>query len=222
MQHRLEEGVAHVVRFHLGNGLAFECGRADLSANLLHASVFRRILQEFRRPVVEAFNPAVREHDFAHKLGIGSNPRTDSWIDRKLKHFEDRGFDGFFGGVQRTFRGHPVLGQLAAKRPDGIGLLPALDLFFRAVAGCIRRRVAADAVRDRVQQNGPAAFQQHLFLAAKSVDHRQRIVSVHPLGMHLFRIYARADACDELHPHRLADGLPAHAVEVVHAVEDER
>ena len=40
--------------------------------------------------------------------------------------------------------------------------------------------------------------------------------------MHLFGIDARADACNELHPHRFPAGLSTHAVEIVHAVKNDR
>ena len=59
---------------------------------------------------------------------------------------------------------------------------------------------------------GPRPSCEDLLLAAEGVDHRQRIVAVDALGMHLFGVDARADARDELHAHGLAAaaGRPCH------------
>jgi hypothetical protein len=40
--------------------------------------------------------------------------------------------------------------------------------------------------------------------------------------VHLFGVHPGADARNELHAHRFAERLAAHAVEIVHAVEDDR
>jgi hypothetical protein len=108
------------------------------------------------------------------------------------------------------------------ERRNGIGLLPAFDFFLRSVARCIGRRVAADAIGHGLEQHRPPSLRKNLPLAAERVDHRQRVVAVHALGVHLFRIDARTEPRDVLHAHRLAHGLAAHAVEIVHAVEDDR
>ena len=79
--------------------------------------------------------------------------------------------------------------------------------------------MAADAVRNGIQQNRPAAFCKNLLLAPERIDHRQRIVAVDTLGVHLVAIHARADAGDELHAHGFAERLTAHAVKIVHAIE---
>ena len=59
-------------------------------------------------------------------------------------------------------------------------------------------------------------------LAADGVDHRQRVVAVDALGVHLVRRQPGAHAREDLEAHRLADRLAAHAVEVVDEVHDER
>ncbi len=81
--------------------------------------------------------------------------------------------------------------------------------------------MAADAIRDGVEQHRPTAFGQHLLLAAEGIDDRQRVVSVHALGVHLVGIDSGSHARDVSHPHGLADGLPAHAVKIIHAVEND-
>ena len=91
---------------------------------------------------------------------------------------------------------------------DGVGRLPELDLFLGAVAGGVRRRVAAGAVGDRVEQHRAAALEQDLLLAPESVDHRQRIVAVDALGVHLLGVDPGADARDELQPMVSPTGWP--------------
>ena len=132
------------------------------------------------------------------------------------------GLDNSSGTVESVFADDMVFEQFVPKGADRIRLLPALDLFFRPVARCIGRGVAADPVGDRIQQNRSAAFAQHFPLTAESIDDRQWIVSVYALRVHLLGIDSCADAGNKLNAHGLAEGLASHAVEVIHAVENDR
>ena len=93
MQHRLEDGVAHVVGLHLRDRSAFVRRRADLAANLLHAWVVRQLLQELRRAVVELLDVLIGEHDVADQFRVGADARADVEVGRELKHLDDRRFD---------------------------------------------------------------------------------------------------------------------------------
>ena len=83
--------------------------------------------------------------------------------------------------------------------------------------------MAAVTVGQHVEQHGAGLlFFEDRFLAAVSVDHGQRIEAVHAFGMHLLGVHAGADAGCEIEAHRLSAGLSAHAVLVVHDVDDHR
>ena len=82
--------------------------------------------------------------------------------------------------------------------------------------------MAAEAVGDGVEQDRAVATVDDLLLARDGVDDGQRVVAVHALGVHLLRVQAGAEAGEDLEAHGLADGLAAHAVEVVDEVEDQR
>ena len=79
--------------------------------------------------------------------------------------------------------------------------------------------MAGNAVGDGVHQNRSLSCQQQFLLAGNCIGHRQGIVSVHPLRVHVVGIHAGTDTGQELVAHGLATGLAAHAVEVVEEVE---
>jgi hypothetical protein len=208
--------------FILGTGFAVLHGGADLPLDLLHAGVLRQVLEKLGRLLAELLDLAVGEHHRADQFGSGAHARAGSEIGRQLEHFEYRALDTLAGAGQGVFAGRPVGQQFVVEGVDGIGMPPVLDLFFGAVTGSVGGRVAADPVGDRVQQHRPAAFLDHPPFAPEGVDYRQRIVAVDALGVHLVRVDAGADAGDKLHSHGLAHRLPAHAIKVVHAVENDR
>src|ERR1035441_1059428 len=159
--------------------------------------------------------PRLDKHDRSDQLGASSHARASLQIGGQPEHLEYLRLDALPDACERGLGGHPDLDQFVTESGDRIGRLPAFDLFLGPVARSVGRRVAADAVRSRVQQNRPAALLNHLPLAPESVDHRQGVVAVDALRVHLVRVDSRSDARDELHSHGLAEGLAAHPVEVV-------
>ena len=119
-------------------------------------------------------------------------------------------------------RADPGVDELLREGDQGVQLLPGLDFRFFAVAGGVRGRVAAEAVGHGVQQHRPVALLEDLLLAGDGVDDGQRVIAVHALGVHLVGVDAGAEAGEDLEAHGLADGLAAHAVEVVDEVDDQR
>ena len=79
--------------------------------------------------------------------------------------------------------------------------------------------MAGNAVGDGVHQNRSLSCQQQFLLAGNCIGHRQGIVSVHPLCVHVVGVHTGTDTGQELVAHGLATGLAAHAVEVVEEVE---
>ncbi len=116
----------------------------------------------------------------------------------------------------------PGVDDVRGKRHERIDDLPGLDLVLLAIRTRIGRRMAAEAIGHRVEQHRPVAPLDDLALAANRVDHRQRIVAVDALGVQLVGCEAGTHAGQDLEAHRFADGLAAHAVEVVHEVHDQR
>jgi hypothetical protein len=137
------------------------------------------------------------------------------------EHLEDGVFHRGPRLVEVAGREELGIHQLVSEGDDGVGFLPDLDLLPGAVAGGVGRGVPADAIGDGIQQSRPAALAEDPHLSPEGVDHRERVVSVDALGVHLLEVDAGADASDELAPHGFAVGLAAHPVVVVHAVEDQ-
>lgn len=126
-------------------------------------------------------------------------------------------------GVQIGLRSHAGGDQLLAECYDAVLSLPCLDFLFRAVRRGVGGRVAAITVGQHVDQHGAVLFLlEDRFLAAVAVDYGQRIVAVDALGVHLGRVDAGTDTGREVEAHRLAASLSAHAVLVVHDVDDHR
>lgn len=83
--------------------------------------------------------------------------------------------------------------------------------------------MAAITVGQHVDQHGAVLFLlEDRFLAAVAVDYGQRIVAVDALGVHLGRVDAGTDTGREVEAHCLAASLSAHAVLVIHDVDDHR
>ena len=81
--------------------------------------------------------------------------------------------------------------------------------------------MAHEAVRNHVQKRGALPCFQHFALALVRVNHSQRVVPIHPLGVHRVRVDARADARKNAVCHGFPGSLAAHAVAVVEHVEDQ-
>ena len=222
VQHGFEERVADVVRLHLRNGLAASVG----------VRILPRICCTRGLSAMSCRNSGARSSNFSTRWleNITEPTSSESGATRGLasRSIGQRNISKIAASIAACARSSaasvttPVLKQLAAEGADGIGLLPALDLLFGAIARSVGRRVAADAVGDGIEQHRAAAFEEQLLLAAERVDDGQRIVAVDAFGMHLLGIDARADARDELARPWSRPRLPAHAVEIVHAVEDDR
>ena len=207
---------------HFGNGDAVGYRGAHFCLDLPDSGVVSQILPQFWLPVAELLSPPVTEHHLADQLGTERDPRAGVQVGRHREHLEHPVPGLLRGSIQLLLAGHPGLQQPAGVGGYRVGRLPELHFLFRPVARCVGRRMTAGAVGDRVQQNRAAAVQQDLLLALDGVDHRERVVAVHPLRVHLLGIHSSADPRDELTAHGLAVGLTAHPVEVVHDVEQHR
>ena len=198
---RFEDRVAHVVRLHLRHRLAlvrWACGSClrICCTRGLSASVLQELAARDRRTSRRAgsrTSPSPTSSESTVTRGLASRSTASRNMSKIAASM------AAFARVERVFATRRWLSSsLRAEGADRIGLLPPLDLFLRAIARRIGRRVAADAVGDRVEQHRAAALVQHLLLAAEGIDHRQRIVAVDALGVHLLRVDAGADARDEL------------------------
>ena len=177
--------------FIFGTGLPSCVGVRILPRICSRGVSSREVLQKFGRAVVKLLDLPVGKHHLAHQFGQPGTRGLASGSAASWNMSKMRGLDGYAAAIQRVLRGHAGASSLSRKALDGIGLLPALDLFLGAVAGRIGGRVAADAVGDRVQQHRPAAFIERLLFAPEGVDHGQRVVAVDALGVHLLARYCR-------------------------------
>ncbi len=222
VQQRLEDGIADVVQLQLGHRLAVHHGRAHLAGDLVDARVLGQVPQELGLALVETLDASGREHDAAHHLGTDIDTRARVIVDRQAEHVEDQILDGAACLVQRRLLHRTARQDMFAKALYAVRRLPLLHLFAAAIARRVRRRMPAVAVGERVQQHWAASCQQGDAGALESVDHRERVVAVDLLRVHLLGVHSGAEAGNGLHACGLALRLAAHAVEVVHAVEHDR
>ena len=82
--------------------------------------------------------------------------------------------------------------------------------------------MAGEAVGDGVHEDGAAALLEDLLLAGGRIGDGQRVEAVDALSVHGLGVEGRAHAGEDLVAHGLAEGLAAHAVEVVEEVEQDR
>ena len=82
--------------------------------------------------------------------------------------------------------------------------------------------MARIAIAFDVEKCRPLARPQDLGLARDGIRHRQRIRTVHRLGMELGRRHAGAYAREPVPCHGLATRLPAHGVKIVGEAEQHR
>ncbi len=82
--------------------------------------------------------------------------------------------------------------------------------------------MAAVTVSENIEQHRASFFFDYFTFAFIGIDYSQRVVTIHPFGMHLFAIHAGADAGCYAVAHGFTHGLAAHAVLVVHDVDDYR
>ena len=80
--------------------------------------------------------------------------------------------------------------------------------------------MTADAVGDGVEKHRTIALSQDPLLPPEGIDDGQRIVPIHALGVHLVQVDPGADPGNELNAHGFAQGLPPHAIEIIHAVKN--
>ena len=168
----------------------------------------------------ERLHVGVREHDRLDELRV--DPRALLVVGRERQDLGEALDDARVQVVDLGLADDLLADQQVGEGLDRVGLLPQLHLLLRAVRGGVGRRVAGDAVRDRVQQDRALAGEQQLLLATHGVGHGQRVVPVHALGVHRLGVDAGADARQHVVAHGLAVGLAAHAVEVVEEVEQDR
>ena len=219
MQHRLEETVTELVHAHLGDRLAVLIdGRTHLLGQCLDARVVLKV--DLGGRVVKGLDLLVGEHD-----GVDvavRDARGGVVVDGQLEDLDQLVGQRGRVAVNLVLRGQAVQDEQVRVFLDAVNLLPQLDLFLRAVGRGVRRRVAGEAVGDGVHEDGAAALLEDLLLAGGRVRNGQRIEAVDALGVHGLGVEGRAHAGEDLISHGLAEGLTAHAVEVVEEVEQDR
>ena len=144
-------------------------------------------------------------------------------VDSQFEGIEHDVLHLFGRGVQVGLRCDAGGDQFLAVGCDAVFRFPGFHLFFGTVRRSVGRRVAAVTVRQHVDQYRAVFFLfEDRFLTAVAVDHGQRVEAVHAFCVHLGRVDAGADAGREVEAHRFAAGLTAHAVLVIHDVDDHR
>ena len=221
----LEYSVPDVECLHLAGRLAVLVEvEPGLAGNLLHARVLLKRHVHVRLRVAQGVNALVGEHHVAQKLALLHKIHT--WrklgVDGKLVAIEYVGVDLGADSVESGLVGHPGLFQPLAESDDAVLLLPGLDLLLCTVRRLVARRVSAVTVGDDIQKSGAFLFKQIGLLAVERVDDGERIVAVHPFGVHGVGLETCAKAGREGVAHGLALGLAAHRVLVVHHVEENR
>ncbi|MPM97939.1 hypothetical protein SDC9_145120 [bioreactor metagenome] len=124
--------------------------------------------------------------------------------------------------VQSILIRHTRFQQLFSERCDTILVLPGFHFFFRTIGGGIRRRVPAVPISQDVQQYRPVFLFNHFAFAFVSINDRQRIVTVHTFGVHLFFVHTRTNTGCNTVAHGFAAGLATHPVLIVHDVDNHR
>ena len=89
-----------------------------------------------------------------------------------------------------------------------IDLLPGFHFGLFAIAAGIGGRVAAETIGQRIQQHRPVAVFQDRLLAGDGINHRQRVVAVDALGVHLLGIQPAAKRARILKPMVSPTGWP--------------
>ena len=155
---------------------------------------------------------ACLEIDRRRQLAVHHNPchRLDLHASR-LDHLV-----GLAGGD------HAAIDQPVTESRDRVMRLPGLHLVPRPVGVGVGRRMARIAIAFDVKKCRPLARPQDLGLARDGIRHRQRIRTVHRLGMELGRRHAGAYAREPVPCHGLATRLPAHGVKIVGEAEQHR
>ncbi len=82
--------------------------------------------------------------------------------------------------------------------------------------------MAAVTVCEHIEQHRASFFFNYFAFTFVGIDHGQRVVTIHPFGMHLLTVHAGTDAGRNAVTHGLTHGLAAHAILVVHDVDDHR
>ena len=82
--------------------------------------------------------------------------------------------------------------------------------------------MAREAIGDGVEQDGATPGDEQFAFALHSIGHGQRIVAIDALGMHRLWVDAQPQASEHAKAHRLAHGLAAHAVKIVHKIKQNR
>ena len=138
---------------------------------------------------------------------------------RHVQHELRRPLVELCGGVRRE---HAFRDERVPERRNRVDRVPEVRFLARPVRRRVARRVPAEPVALAVDQDRAFARGDLLLRAGDRVCDRERVRAVDRLCVHVLRIDAGADAGELLVAHRLADRLPAHAVEVVHEEEDHR
>ena len=112
------------------------------------------------------------------------------------------------------------IGDGFAVSGDGILLLPEFNFFLGTVRAGIRWAVTGVAIGHGFQQHRAGAFFQHLALADDGIGNGEWVVAIHALGVHAFGVGGQAQASHHAVAHGFTHGLAAHAVEIIHEIED--
>ena len=161
----------------------------------------------------------MREHDAGNLLS--SDPGGGREVHGEATHL----LDGCRGVLvkRREIRvgGRTGREKLRAELSEGIDRLPSLQFLARPVGSGVAGRVAALTVGENIEEDGALARFEHGKLSTEGVDHCQRVVAVHGLGMEVPPVQTGREGGQTLEAHGLAAGLAAHPVEVIHDGEDD-
>ncbi len=224
VQHALENGLAKGHRLGALEFLAiFADAAARLLGNLLHAGIFFNGKQDIVLALESGqFYLLIGEHHLRHALV-------------RCEHHARRGFfaDGEFAGLgdlaggvcadflEFAFGNHLGFDELGAEFDQRVDGFPQLDFITFAIGRLVGGRMPALAVAQHVKQDGPLVFRDEFLLAAVGLGEGERVIAVHDFGVHVVGVECGAHAGEPVESCRLADGLAAHAVEIVHEIVDD-
>jgi len=137
------------------------------------------------------------------------------------QHFMNQCFNIKPGSFHVFFRGNTGFYQLLAVGGDAVLGFPGFHFFLGTVRRGIGGAVAAVTIGKHIEQYGTAFFFQDNAFTTVGVDNGQRVVTIHPFGMHLVGVETGTDAGSDAVAHGFATGLTTHAVLVVHDVDNE-
>ncbi len=188
--------------------------------DLLHPRILLKALQQHRLCIVKLLDTAVGEHhrlneDFIHH-------RAELGIDGDLQRHSHLLFKERVHAIKVGLLDYPVFDQVIAVGHNRILIAERIQLLLGPVGHRIAGAVAAVAVGQRIQEGGAFSLEQQFLLSGRSIGYSQRVETIDPFGVHGVLVDGGSHPGCHLVAHGLSDGLAAHCIEVVKAVEHER